>query len=167
MTYDDAMRLYGSDKPDTRFGMTFVELNDVAKGKGFPVFDNAEFVVGICAEGQAEAFSNKDIKNLTEWMQRPQIGAKGLVYVKINQDGTYKSSVGKFYSDEDLSVWADRFGAKPGDIMFILCGETEKTRKQLNELRLEMGRRSGLVKDGEFAPLWVVDFPLLEWDEDA
>ncbi len=141
MTYDDAMQLYGSDKPDIRFGMTFVELNDVAKGKGFPVFDNAEFVVGICAEGQAENFSNKDIKKLTEWMQRPQIGAKGLVYVKVNEDGTYKSSVGKFYSDEDLAVWAERFGAKPGDIMFVLCGEMEKTRKQLNELRLEMGHR--------------------------
>lgn len=167
MTYDDAMRLYGSDKPDTRFGMEFVELNDVAKNKGFSVFDNAEMVVGICAEGQASNFSNKDIKKLTEWMQRPQIGAKGLVYVKCEAGGTFKSSVGKFFSDEDLQTWADKFGAKEGDMMLILSGETEKTRKQLNELRLEMGSRMGLRDPQKFSPLWVVDFPLLEWDEDS
>lgn len=167
MTYDDAMRLYGSDKPDTRFGMEFVELNDVAKNKGFSVFDNAEMVVGICAEGQAGNFSNKDIKKLTEWMQRPQIGAKGLVYVKCEAGGTFKSSVGKFFSDEDLQTWADKFGAKEGDMMLILSGETEKTRKQLNELRLEMGTRMGLRDPQKFSPLWVVDFPLLEWDEDS
>lgn len=167
MQYDDAVRLYGSDKPDLRFGMQFVELNDVAQGKGFGVFDNAELVVGICAEGQAAEYSNKDIKKLTEWMQRPQIGAKGLVYVKIGEDGSIKSSVGKFFSDDDLKVWAEKFGAKPGDMLLILSGETDKTRKQLNELRLEMGRKMGLMKPGDFKPLWVLDFPLLEWDEDS
>ncbi|MFQ5446562.1 MAG: aspartate--tRNA ligase, partial [Saprospiraceae bacterium] len=167
MSYDEAMQRYGSDKPDTRFGMEFVELNDVAKGKGFGVFDNAGLVVGICAEGQAGAYSNKDLKNLTEWLQRPQIGAKGLVHVKVNEDGSFKSSVGKFYTDDDLKAWAEKFDAKPGDLLLILSGEAEKTRKQLNELRLEMGRRMGLMKPGDFKPLWVVDFPLLEWDEDA
>lgn len=167
MEYDEAIRLYGSDKPDLRFGMQFVELNDVAKGKDFSVFNDAELIVGICAEGQAEAYSNKDIKKLTEWMQRPQIGAKGLVYVKVNPDGTFKSSIGKFYDDADLKVWAERFDAKPGDMLLILSGEAEKTRKQLNELRLEMGRRMDLMKPGDFKPLWVVDFPLLEWDEET
>ena len=167
MTYDDAMSRYGSDKPDTRFGMEFVELNEVAKGKGFPVFDQAELVVGINAAGQADAYSNKDLKKLTEWLQRPQIGAKGLVHVKVNNDGTFKSSVGKFYSEEDLNVWAEKFGAQPGDLLLILAGETDKTRKQLNELRLEMGNRLGLRPADQFNPLWVVDFPLLEWDEGA
>ena len=167
MQYDEAMRRYGSDKPDLRFGMEFCELNDVAQNKGFSVFDNAELVVGICAEGIADSYSNKDIKKLTEWMQRPQIGAKGLVYVKVNPDGSFKSSVGKFFSDEDLAVWAQKMGAKAGDMMLILSGETDKTRKQLNELRLEMGRRLGLMKAGDFKPLWVIDFPLLEWDEDS
>ncbi len=166
MSYDDALRLYGSDKPDLRIGMEFVELNDVAKGKGFPVFDSAELVVGICASGEAANFSNKDIKKLTEWMQRPQIGAKGLVYVKVEAGG-FKSPVGKFYSDEDLTKWVEKFGAKEGDILFILSGEEEKTRKQLSELRLEMGKRMGLMKEGDFKPLWVLDFPLLEWDEDS
>ncbi|MFK7937027.1 MAG: aspartate--tRNA ligase [Saprospiraceae bacterium] len=167
MSYDDAMRLYGSDKPDVRFGMQFVELNDVAQDQGFSVFDNAELVVGINAEGQADSYSNKDIKKLTSWMQRPQIGAKGLVYVKVNADGTFKSSVGKFFDDEKLKTWADKFSAKPGDMLLILSGEGEKTRKQLNELRLEMGRKMGLMKPDDFKPLWVVDFPLLEWDEDS
>lgn len=167
MEYDEALRRYGSDKPDVRFGMEFCELNDLAQNKGFSVFDNAELVVGICAEGQAEGYSNKDLKELTEWMQRPQIGAKGLVWVKVNPDGTIKSTVGKFFSDEDLKAWADKMGAKPGDILLILSGEAEKTRKQLNELRLEMGRRMGLMKQGDFKPLWVVNFPLLEWDEEA
>jgi len=167
MTYDDALRLYGSDKPDLRFGMQFVELNDVAKGKGFSVFDNAELVVGICVKGQAANFSNKDIKKLTEWMQRPQIGAKGLVYIKYGADDSIKSSIGKFYSEEELKAWGDRFNAEKGDMVFILSGETEKTRKQLNELRLEMGRNLGLMKQGDFKPLWVVDFPLLEWDEES
>lgn len=167
MSYDEALQRFGSDKPDLRFGMEFVELNDIAKGHGFSIFDNAELVVGICAEGQAESFSNKDIKNLTEWMQRPQIGAKGLVYIKLNEDGTFKSSVGKFYSDEVLQAFANKFGAKKGDMILALSGEAEKTRKQLNELRLEMGRRMGLMKKGDFKPLWVVDFPLLEWDEES
>ncbi len=167
MSYDEAMQRYGSDKPDLRFGMEFVELNDLAQNKGFSVFDQAELVVGICASGQADQYSNKDIKKLTEWMQRPQIGAKGLVYVKFNADGSVKSSVGKFYGEEDLRAWGERFGAQAGDMLLILSGETEKTRKQLNELRLEMGRRMGLLKAGDFKPLWVVDFPLLEWDEDS
>ena len=166
MSYDEAIRRYGSDKPDLRFGMEFTELNDLAKGHGFSVFDQAELVVGICAEGQADSFSNKDIKKLTEWMQRPQIGAKGLVYIKLGAEGI-KSSVGKFYSEEQLQSWADKMGGKPGDLLFILSGEAEKTRKQLNELRLEMGRRMGLMKAGDFKPLWVVDFPLLEWDEES
>ncbi len=167
MEYDDAMRRFGSDKPDMRFGMEFTELNDVAQNKGFVVFDNAELVVGIVAEGQAEGYSNKDLKKLTEWMQRPQIGAKGLVWAKVNADGTFKSTVGKFFSDDDLKTWAEKMGAKTGDMLLILSGEAEKTRKQLNELRLEMGRRMGLMKDGDFKPLWVVNFPLLEWDEDS
>jgi len=167
MSYDDALRLYGSDKPDTRFDMLFGELNELAKGHGFGVFDNAELVVGINASGQADQFSNKDIKQLTEWMQRPQIGAKGLVYVKFNADGTVKSSVGKFYSDEQLQEWGKQFGTQAGDMLLILSGEAEKTRKQLNELRLEMGRRMGLINPAEFKPLWVVDFPLLEWDEES
>ncbi len=167
MSYDEAMTRYGSDKPDTRFGMEFCELNDVAQGKGFGVFDSAELVVGICAAGQADNYSNKDLNELTEWMKRPQIGAKGLVWVKVNADGTFKSTVGKFYSDEDLNVWVKKFNASPGDLLLILSGEAEKTRKQLNELRLEMGRRMGLMKPGEFKPLWVVNFPLLEWDEDS
>lgn len=166
MNYDDAMKKYGSDKPDLRFGMEFVELNDLAKGKGFSIFDSAELVVGICAKGIADQYSNKDLKDLTEWLQRPQIGAKGLVYVKYGSDGI-KSTVGKFYSDEDLNDWAKAFGAEQGDIIFVLSGEEEKTRKQLNELRLEMGRRLGLMKAGDFKPLWVIDFPLLEWDEDS
>jgi len=167
MTYDDALRLYGSDKPDLRFGMQFVELNEVAKGKGFSVFDTAELVVGICVKGQANNFSNKDIKKLTEWMQRPQIGAKGLVYIKYGADKAIKSSIGKFYSEEALKAWGERFNAVEGDMVFILSGEAEKTRKQLNELRLEMGRNLGLMKSGDFKPLWVVDFPLLEWDEES
>lgn len=167
MTYDEAMERYGSDKPDIRFEMEFNNLNDLAKGKGFPVFDSAELVVAINAEGQASQYSNKDIKKLTSWMQRPQIGAKGLVYVKFNEDGTVKSSVGKFYSDEDLKAWGEKCGAKKGDMLLVLSGEDEKTRKQMNELRLEMGERMGLRNPNEFKPLWVVDFPLLEWDEDS
>lgn len=167
MEYDDAMRLYGSDKPDLRFDMRFYELNELAQNKGFKVFDDAELVVGICAKGQAESYSNKDIKKLTEWMQRPQIGAKGMVYVKLQEDGSIKSSVGKFYTDEQLQEWADLMGAEKGDMLLILSGETDKTRKQLNELRLEMGRRMGLMKEGEYKPLWVINFPLLEWDEES
>ncbi len=167
MDYDEALRRYGSDKPDLRFDMEFVELNDIAQNKGFGVFDNSELVVGICAEGIADSYSNKDMKKLTEWIQRPQIGAKGLVYVKFQEDGSIKSTVGKFFDDEALKGWGEKFGAKPGDVIFVLSGEAEKTRKQLNELRLEMGRRLGLMKEGDFKPLWVVDFPLLEWDEES
>ena len=167
MDYDEALRRYGSDKPDLRFDMEFVELNDIAQNKGFAVFDSAELVVGICAEGIADSYSNKDMKKLTEWMQRPQIGAKGLVYVKFQEDGSIKSTVGKFFDDEALKAWGEKFGAKPGDVIFVLSGEAEKTRKQLNELRLEMGRRMGLMKEGDFKPLWVIDFPLLEWDEES
>ncbi len=167
MTYDEAAQRYGSDKPDVRFEMEFVELNDLAKNKGFSVFDTAELVVGICAKGIATQYSNKHIKDLTEWLQRPQIGAKGLVYVKLETDGSIKSSVSKFYSDEQLLEWATRFGAEKGDILFVLSGETDKVRKQLSELRLEMGSRLGLRRPDDFKPLWVVDFPLLEWDENA
>lgn len=167
MSYDEAMQRYGSDKPDLRFDMEFVELNDVAQGKGFGVFDNAELVVGICAKGIADEYSNKDMKKLTEWLQRPQIGAKGLVYVKFQGDGSVKSTVGKFFSDEDLQTWGEKMGAEKGDMLLILSGEAEKSRKQLNELRLEMGRRMGLMKEGDFKPLWVIDFPLLEWDEES
>ena len=167
MEYDEALRRFGSDKPDLRFGMEFVELNDIAQGKGFGVFDNSELVVGICAEGIADSYSNKDMKKLTEWVQRPQIGAKGLVYVKFMEDGSIKSTVGKFFDDDALRAWGEKFGAKAGDVIFVLSGEAEKTRKQLNELRLEMGRRMGLMKEGDFKPLWVIDFPLLEWDEES
>lgn len=167
MEYDDAMRLYGSDKPDLRFDMRFFELNDLVKDKGFKVFDEAELVVGICAKGIADDYSNKDIKKLTEWMQRPQIGAKGLVYAKFQNEGSIKSSVGKFYDDEELKKWGEMMGAESGDIIFVLSGETDKTRKQLNELRLEIARRHGLMKEGDFKPLWVINFPLLEWDEET
>lgn len=165
MYYDDAIKKYGSDKPDIRFGMEFTELDDLVKDKGFAIFDSAELVVGICAKGMADQLSNKDLNALTDWVKRPQIGAKGLVYVKLNTDGTIKSTVGKFYSDEALQEWAQRMGAEPGDILFILSGEKDKTRKQLGELRLELGNRMGLRKADDFKPLWVVDFPLLEWDE--
>ena len=166
MYYDDALVQYGTDKPDLRFDMKFCELNDLVKGKGFRVFDDAELIVGICAEGIADQYSNKDIKKLTEWVQRPQIGAKGLVYAKLGQDGTVKSSVSKFYSEADIKSWADRMDARAGDMILILSGETESTRKQLGELRLEMGRRMGLLDPFDFKPLWVLDFPLLEWDEE-
>ena len=167
MSYDEALRTYGSDKPDLRFGMPFVELNHLAKGHGFSVFDHAELVVGICVKGQAGNFSNKDIKNLTTWMQRPQIGAKGLVNVKYNEDGSIKSSVGKFYSEDQLNDWKNAFGAENGDLIFILSGEADTTRKQLCELRLELAKQLNLIKEGDFKPLWVVDFPLLEWDEES
>lgn len=167
ISYDEALKNYGSDKPDTRIEMLFVELNDLVKGKGFEVFDLAELVVGICAKGISDSYSNKDLKTLTEWMQRPQIGAKGLVYVKFEQDGIIRSSVGKFYDDNELKKWGDRFGAKNGDVLFILSGETDKTRKQLCELRLELGRRLNLLDPSIFKPLWVIDFPLLEWNDEA
>lgn len=165
MTYDEAMRRYGSDKPDLRFGMEFTDLTGSAKGKGFQVFDNADVVLAICAPGCAE-YSRKQIDELTEWVKRPQIGAKGLVYVKYEADGSVKSSVDKFYSADDLKGWLTQCGANPGDMLLLLCGEDEKTRKQLSELRLEMGGRLGLRDPKAFKPLWVVDFPLLEWDEE-
>jgi aspartyl-tRNA synthetase len=167
MTYDEALQKYGSDKPDIRFEMTFSELNDLAKGKGFPVFDAAELVVGICVPKQAANYSNKHLNELTEWVKRPQIGAKGLIWVKYENDGSFKSSASKFYKNSDFEAWAHRFGASKGDLMLILSGETDKVRKQLGELRLEMGFRLGLRQPFDFKPLWVVDFPLLEWDEDA
>ncbi len=166
MTYADAMRLYGSDKPDTRFGMHFVELNDVVKGANFPVFDAAELVVGIKAEGCAE-YTRKQLDELTDFVKRPQVGATGLVYCRYQADGTLKSSVDKFYSEEHLKAWATAFDAKPGDLLLVMAGPAEKTRKQLNELRLEMGNQLGLRDKNTFAPLWVLDFPLLEWDEES
>lgn len=167
MSYDDAIRQYGSDKPDLRFGMPLVELNSLAKGHGFNVFDLAELVVGINAKGQADQFSNKDINHLTDWVKRPQIGAKGLVYVKWNSDDSFKTSVGKFYSDDILRQWAEACGAVAGDMLLILSGELESTQKQMGELRLEMADRMGLIQAGDFKPLWVLDFPLLEWDDDS
>ena len=167
MDYNYAMKTYGSDKPDLRFDMKFVELNDLAKGKGFTVFDDAELVVGINAKGQSKEYSNKAIKKLTEWVKRPQIGAKGLVYVKFEEDGTIRSSVGKFFSEEQIKSWGELMGAEAGDMLLILSGEVDKVRKQLGELRLEMARKMGLMKDGDFKPVWILDFPLLEWDEDA
>ncbi|MCL4106415.1 UNVERIFIED_CONTAM: hypothetical protein GTU68_030373 [Idotea baltica] len=167
MSYDDAMSRYGSDKPDTRFGMEFVEMNEFTQNKGFNVFDAAELVVGIVAKGIAGEYSNKDLNKLTDWVKRPQIGAKGLVYVKLNEDGSFKSTVGKFFDDDALRGLAEKMGAEKGDIIFALSGEADKTRKQLNELRLEMGRKMGLMDPKQFNPLWVVDFPLLEWDEDS
>ncbi|MCD6092223.1 MAG: aspartate--tRNA ligase [Bacteroidales bacterium] len=165
MEYSDAMKYYGSDKPDIRFGMRFVELNDLTQDKGFAIFDQAELVVGIKADGLSD-YSRKQLDQLTDLVRKPQIGAKGLVYIKYNSDGSFKSSVDKFYNTEDLQKITDRFEAKPGDLILILSGETEKVRKQLNELRLEMGNRLGYRNPNVFAPLWVVDFPLLEWDED-
>ncbi|MCK9452240.1 MAG: aspartate--tRNA ligase [Bacteroidales bacterium] len=166
MDYASAMKLYGSDKPDLRFGMAFEELNDLAKNHGFKVFDDAELVVGIKAEGCAE-YTRKQLDALTDFVKRPQVGAKGLVYVKINADGSIKSSVDKFYSAEVLQSWADRFDAKAGDLLLMLSGDANPTRKQLNELRLEMGNQLGLRKADVFKPMWVTDFPLLEWDEDS
>ncbi len=166
MTWHDAMRLYGSDKPDIRFGMQFVELNDVVKGHGFALFDNAELVVGINAQGCAD-YTRKQLDTLTDFVKRPQVGAGGMVYVKYNADGSFKSSVDKFYTPEDLKAVADRFGAQPGDLMLILCGPAMKTRVQLCALRLEMGNQLGLRNPDVYAPLWVIDFPLLEWDEET
>src|SRR5574343_119450 len=165
MTYADAMKYYGSDKPDTRFEMKFVELNDVVKGKNFPVFDNAELVVGICAKGCAE-YTRKQLDELTDFVKRPQIGATGLVYARVNADGSIKSSVDKFYDEAALKLWAEQFNAQPGDLILVLAGQADKTRKALNELRLEMGTRLGLRDKNTFSCLWVVDFPLLEFNEE-
>ncbi|MCH8554871.1 MAG: aspartate--tRNA ligase [Schleiferiaceae bacterium] len=166
MTYDHAMRTYGNDKPDIRFGMSFVELNAIVQNKGFVVFDAAELVVGIRVAGAAN-YTRKQLDALTDFVKRPQVGASGLVWVKYNEDGTIKSSVDKFYSDEDRAAIAAAFGAAPNDLMLILAGSANKTRKALSELRMHLGNALGLRKPDEFAPLWVVDFPLLEWDEDA
>ena len=166
MTYADAMKFYGSDKPDTRFDMKFVELNAIVKGKDFKVFDDAEIVVGINATNCA-SYTRKQIDELTDFIKRPQIGASGLIYLRYNEDGSLKSSVDKFYSEEELKNWATTFDAKPGDLILIIAGNTDKTRKALSELRLEMGNRMGLRNKNVFAPLWVLDFPLLEWDENA
>ncbi|QXU41544.1 aspartate--tRNA ligase [Pedobacter sp. D749] len=166
MQYADAMRLYGSDKPDTRFAMQFVELNHLVKGKGFPVFDNAELVVGINAKGAA-GYTRKQLDELTDFIKRPQIGATGLIYARHNDDGTIKSSVDKFFSEEDLKQWSEAFSTEKGDLLLILAGSTDKVRKQLNELRLEMGNRLGLRDKNTFSALWVLDFPLLEWDEET
>ncbi len=168
MTYADAMRLYGSDKPDIRFEMKFAELKgesqDFTSGKGFGVFDDAELVVGICAPGCA-VYTRKQMDELTDWVKRPQIGAKGLIYVRYNTDGTIKSSVDKFYSEEDLKKWVEILDAKPGDLLLIMSGNADKARKQLNEVRLEMGTRLGFRDPANYRVLWVLDFPLLEYGE--
>ena len=166
MTYDDAMKRYGNDKPDIRFGMEFGELNEVAQHKDFGVFNSAELVVGIAVPGAA-SYTRKEIDALVNWVKRPQVGALGMVYVKCNEDGSYKSSVDKFYDQEDLAKWAEVTGAKPGDLICVLSGDTHKVRTQLSALRMEMAERLELRKSDEFAPLWVIDFPLLEWDEDT
>ncbi|HOP13636.1 aspartate--tRNA ligase [Lentimicrobium sp.] len=166
MTFADAMKNYGNDKPDIRFGMTFVEITDLVKGKDFKVFDDAALVAGINATGCA-GYTRKQLDTLTDFVKRPQIGAGGLIYVRYNEDGSLKSSVDKFYSEEDLKKWAAAFEARPGDLMLILAGDAAKTRKALSELRLEMGNQLGLRNPEVFAPLWVVDFPLLEWDEET
>ena len=166
MTYDDAMENYGSDKPDIRFDMTFNYLTDLAQNKGFKIFDESEAVIAIVAKGQA-GYSRKQLDKLTDYVRREQIGAKGMVYVKYNEDGSTKSSVDKFYSSDDLSEWASRCGAEAGDLMLILSGEKEKTQKQMNELRLYMGDKLELRIPGDYKPLWVIDFPLIEWDEES
>ena len=166
MTWADAMKYYGSDKPDTRFEMKFVEIKDLTEGKGFAVLDDAEYVGAICAPGCA-SYTRKQLDQLTDFVKRPQIGAKGLMWVKVEQDGSIKSSVSKFYTEDELRTWIDRCEAKPGDLILILAGATMKTRKQLCELRLEMGSQLGLRDPQKFSCLWVVDFPLFEWDDET
>ena len=166
MTYAEASEKYGSDKPDIRFGMEFVDITSIAKGKGFSIFDESEAIIAINAE-QCAVYTRKQLDTLTDWVRRPQIGAKGLIYLRVNEDGTFKSSVDKFYSEEELEKWAVAAKAKPGDLILVLSGELEKTRKQMNELRLHMGNELGLRNPNQFAPLWVLDFPLLEWDENS
>lgn len=166
MTYEQAMKMYGNDKPDIRFGMKFGELNEVAQHKDFKVFNDAELVVGI-AVPNGGSYTRKEIDKLIDWVKRPQVGALGMVYVKCNEDGTYKSSVDKFYDQEDLAKWAEITGANSGDLICVLSGSTNKVRAQLSALRMELAERMGLRNPEEFAPLWVVDFPLLEWDEDT
>ncbi|WP_028891471.1 aspartate--tRNA ligase [Tenacibaculum sp. 47A_GOM-205m] len=166
ITFDEAMRKYGNDKPDIRFGMEFGELNEVAQHKDFKVFNDAELVVGIAVPG-GNTYTRKEIDKLIDWVKRPQVGALGMVYVKCNEDGSFKSSVDKFYNQEDLAKWAEATGAKAGDLICILSGKTNKVRAQLSALRMEMAERLGLRKPDEFAPLWVIDFPLLELDEET
>ncbi|MDC0634614.1 aspartate--tRNA ligase [Flavobacteriaceae bacterium] len=166
MTFDEAMKRYGNDKPDIRFGMEFGELNDVAQHKDFKVFNTADLVVGIAIPG-GNSYSRKEIDKLIDWVKRPQIGALGMVYVRCNEDGTYKSSVDKFYDQNDLANWAEKTGANSGDLICVLSGQTSKVRSQLSALRMELAERLGLRNPKEFAPLWVTDFPLLEWDEDT
>jgi aspartyl-tRNA synthetase len=166
MTYDDAMENYGSDKPDIRFGMTFNDLTSLAQNKGFKIFDEAEAVLGIVAKGQAN-YTRKQLDKLTDYVRREQIGAKGMVYVKYDEEGGVKSSVDKFYSQEDLNEWSVKSGAEKGDLLLILSGDKAKTQKQLNELRLYLGQELGLRDPKVYKPLWVIDFPLLEWDEDT
>jgi aspartyl-tRNA synthetase len=166
ISYEEAMKKYGSDKPDIRFGMLFGELNDLAKGKGFSVFDSEEFVAGIAVPGAA-TYTRKEIDSLIDWVKRPQIGAKGLVWVKCNDDGSYKSSVDKFFNETQIASWADRTGAKNGDLILIISGEKQTARKQLSALRMELAERLNLRDPKVFAPLWITDFPLLEWDEET
>lgn len=166
MDYAEAMERYGSDKPDIRFGMEFVDFNGVTKGRGFGIFDDAEQVLAINVE-QCAVYTRKQLDKLTDWVRRPQIGAKGLIYMRCNEDGTFKSSVDKFYSQEDLAAWAKAAAAKPGDLILILSGGLDTVRKQMNELRLHMGDELGLRNPNVFKPLWVLDFPLLEWDEES
>lgn len=166
MQYADAMRLYGSDKPDTRFDMQFVSLTDLVKGRDFPVFDNAELVIGINAKGCA-GYTRKQLDELTDFIRRPQIGGTGLIYLRHNEDGSLKSSVDKFYDETELKKWSAVLDTRPGDLVLIMAGQTDKVRKQLSELRLEMGSRLGLRDKNIFSALWVLDFPLLEWDEET
>ncbi len=166
MTYNEAMKMYGSDKPDIRFGMKFVEINKLCQKNNFIVFDNAELVVGITVKNGA-SFTRKQLDKLTDFVKTPQVGAKGLVYCKCNEDGTFKSSVDKFFSQEDLNNWADECKASAGDLILVMAGEIDKTRKALSNLRLHLAEELGLRNPEEFAPLWVLDFPLLEWDEDT
>jgi aspartyl-tRNA synthetase len=166
MTFAEAMQQYGNDKPDIRFGMTFGELNALAQNKGFNVFDSQELVVGIAVPGGA-SMSRKEIDAWIEWVKRPQIGAKGLVWVKCNEDGSYKSTVDKFFGADDLTQWAEATGAQAGDLIFVMAGAAHATRTQLSALRMEIAEQMGLRKAHEFAALWVTDFPLLEWDEDS
>jgi aspartyl-tRNA synthetase len=166
MTFADAMRKYGNDKPDIRFGMEFVEVNDLVKGKDFKIFDDAELVVGINVEGAAD-YTRKQIDELIDWVKRPQIGASGMIWVKYQNDGVITSSVNKFYNEDDLKKIAGKFGAKEGDLILLMSGNENKVRTQLSALRMELGNRLGLRKGDEFAPLWVIDFPLLEWDEET
>jgi len=166
ITYAEAMKKYGSDKPDLRFEMAFTEINEIVQHKGFNVFDQAELVVAIAASGCA-SYTRKEIDSLTDFVKKPQIGAKGLVYVKCNEDGSFKSSVDKFYDQEQLKTWAEACSANPGDLILVLAGDKDATRKQMNALRLEMGSRLGLRGKDKVAVAWVVDFPLLEWDEET